>query len=222
MSFSGGVAHDSLKMNYKKKIKDIGIDTCENPSQVGIRLHPKSIKMWLGIVIMIIALAGSGAKTWDWFWYDMLKYPRNTEEKVINHMIYGHLFTGEKPEGEKVMQVRKKTCKLVSTEYSDGCVSTRLINKEGIIEGLKVHATKQTIAMLAKRHIHIMREAEAGYQRRFDLGFHTGDRNYAERRGKYRGEIIRTYWDKYKCTLSYIIDDRYGNTYGWRWEVYRH
>ncbi len=204
-----------------KKIKDLGIERCEKPEDVKIFFHPSSVKMWLTIAIAIIALSGSAKQAWNWTWYDFLEYPRNTEEKIIHHMIYTHLFTGEKPKDEQMMNVRKKTCKLVSKEYGDGCVSTSLVNKDGKVEGLKVHATKQTIALLAKRHkVNIMKEVEAGYQKSFNFGYHAGDRNYYESFGKYRGEIIRIYLDEYKCRLSYIIDDRYGNTYGWHWIRY--
>ena len=55
-------------MNYRKKLQDVGIDSCDNPSQVGIRLHPKSIKMWFGIVAILISTILGGAKLWDGFW----------------------------------------------------------------------------------------------------------------------------------------------------------
>ncbi len=203
-----------------KNLKEAGIVRCDSAKDVKIFFHPASVKMWLTIAIAIIALSGSAKQAWDWTWYDFLKYPRNQEEKVIKHMTFNHLFTGEKPREKQVMKVRGDTCKLVSREYADGCVVTTFINKEGRAEGYKVHATAQTIAMLAKRFF-ITKIAEADYSKEpyFDFGVHMEDWAFTNYKGDYRGQIIREYDDK--CRLSYYLD-RYGRTYSWSWQYYQH
>lgn len=200
--------------------KDIGIERCKSPKDVKIFWHPKSLLMWLTIIAMVGSVSLGAAKVWDGFWYDFMEYPRNVEEKIINHMVYTHLFTRDIPMQEQVMSVRGD-CKLVNTEYNDGCIVGTLKNKDGKIEGFKVHATKQVIAMLAKkRRMHIIKEVEAGGAIAFSFGVHTGDNEYIEGRGKRRGKFIRLYVDG--CLLSYMVDDRYGNTRDWRWEIYKH
>lgn len=209
-----------------KKIKDIskgiGIERCKSSKDVKILWHPKSLLMWLMIVTMMGTVSLGAAKVWDGLWYDFLKYPRNVEEKTINHMIYTHLFTREIFKQENVMKVRDD-CELINTEYNDGCIVSTLKEKDGKIAGFKVHATEQTLAMLAKKHtISIMKKAEAGSREGKFLGVHIGDSEYINKLGRTRGQVIRVYKDG--CVLSYIIDDRYGNVKpdSWRWIIYNH
>src|SRR3989304_6257863 len=94
------------------------------------------VKGRLVIIPMIPIVAGGIAKGIDIFRYDILKLPRNIEERHLGHMLRSHFTEGESFKSTAIEM--QKGNKVVVQVFGDGCVMMRRISKEGLISGLKI------------------------------------------------------------------------------------
>ncbi len=186
-----------------------------------VEINPKSWKQLAVAILLVLPMVFSGiTQMKNWVQYDLLGNPRNNEERLVSHMTTHHLFTNDTPLLEQPIDVGDGE-KVMIRAYADKCVVTSKTDKYGKVLGFKILADPELIDRLTSHPIKIMTEAHAGYAQRFEFGFHRNDNRFIDNRGRHRGEVIRTYLDKYKCRLSYMVD-KYGNTHSWRWLEYNH
>ncbi len=216
-------------MNKKiKKIgKEIGIEQCEDPKDVKIFFHPKSLKMWASVAIMLGTIVLGSAKIWDGFWYDFLEYPRNNQEMLMDHFTLHHLLIGDKPIIDRPVDIGDDS-KVLVQKFQDKCVGTCYV-KLGIPIGYNLYSPDiDRIKKLMSTKIGIKEVHAGGYNQDFDMGEHSGDTNYTKERWKSKRGVEYAY--KYyhpdnpklqDCVLRFYVN-RHLEVRGKDWEVYNH
>ncbi len=207
-----------------KNLKEVGIERCANASDVKIIWHPASIKMWLTIVMMVIAVSASGFKGFDWVWYGFLGNPRNNQELLMDHFTLHHLLLGDKPITDDKIMLKDKKSKVTVQEFQDKCVGTCYVNEYGMPIGYTLHSPdidRIKNMMSIKFGIPEAFASEAP-DSHFTMGIHANDSDYEYERWYTKSgiEYRLTFTDG--CALRYYVDRKDGLSKGWFWEVYRH
>lgn len=168
-------------------------------------------KNWLILIPMIPVAIGGIAKGLDIFRYDILKFPKNSEERYIQHMVRSHFIEGESSKSTTIEM--ENGSKIIVQVFKDGCVTMKRISKDGLAGGFKIIPEPGEEDNLSRNENGIV---YAG-QTEINLGSHRNDINYEEKIIDKR--IIRKYNDG--CVLVGHID-KYGNVKNWEWTRYKH
>ena len=128
-------------------------------------------------------------------------------------MIKEHLL-----DSENATSINDRDGKIIVYTYPDKCIVVKRVTEEGLVSGMKVLPDPSKIEMIKEKYSGSDNgTVYAGQIKKFELGEHAKDYNYAET--KKGNDIVGTYSDG--CVLRYSYDE-YGNTKGWIWIKYQH
>jgi hypothetical protein len=167
----------------------------------------------IAVITSIPVILGAVSKAVDMIKHDFLKYARNDEEVYIKHMINEHLL-----DSENATSINNRDGKIIVYTYPDKCIVVKRVTDEGLVSGMKVLPDPSKTEMIKEKYSGSDNgTVYAGQIKKFELGEHAKDYDYAET--KEGNDIVRTYRDG--CVLHYSYD-KYGNTKGWIWIKYQH
>ncbi len=151
--------------------------------------------------------------------YSVMQKARTTEEMYTRHMATAHLYREDSRVEE---EVHIGGVNVSIWAYSDGCVVVRRIEPSGLIGVTNVLPTPEMTDKIKDGLAFDKQLVFASYVP-FDFRVHDGDRNFYEDFTPIRSgtRVIRTYRDKGRCQLTYILN-RHGRTpsQSWQWVRY--